>query len=545
MPTISEPGLAVNRSFEGRSLKAYRDEVGVWTIGYGQTNDDAAVLGFTIKEGVTITEAQAESLLRASMTRLYVPPVNEAMGPATPTQAASDAGYSFDYNTGRIKTASWVASLIRGDMPSVHTQIMAYNHAGGNVLAGLTRRRNREWMMISAGDYGPEGAASPLDMDTGKPVVVGHGTSVPAAPATVQPGSASTPVIVAGIPPWLQRMNDILGVYRKPGSDDSPAILEMARVCKGSIAASYNHDQIAWCALAVNYCLVSTGFKGDDSLAALDVRKIGTKLNGPAVGALATKTRTGGGHTFMVTGRTASGQLVGTGGNQSGDSEVCDEIFDASVCQFNWPAGYPLPAKVGIGTLPIVTPRPHVHKDYTAAFIDHPTGQATVVPGHLDGTPGMLQLGDTGPEVADFQRMLIAAGFDIEADGDYGPATEKAVLTFQRAHPQLDADGIAGPATRAALTRDAAARAALKGAVAKGAGAGGLMGAIHNFIGAMTPWLYGALAVAVVGSLCYIAWQYRDEIRGWLAKPKPASAVLATAAQPALPITGAPPAKQA
>jgi lysozyme len=44
--STSEKGLAVIRSFEGRALKAYKDCVGVWTIGYGQTNYDSSVLGF-------------------------------------------------------------------------------------------------------------------------------------------------------------------------------------------------------------------------------------------------------------------------------------------------------------------------------------------------------------------------------------------------------------------------------------------------------------------------------------------------------------------
>jgi uncharacterized protein (TIGR02594 family) len=64
------------------------------------------------------------------------------------------------------------------------------------------------------------------------------------------------------------------------------------------------HDATPWCALAVNYCLVASGLPGDDSLWALDFARYGTRLKGAAVGAIATKARDGGGHVFLVVGRT-------------------------------------------------------------------------------------------------------------------------------------------------------------------------------------------------------------------------------------------------
>jgi hypothetical protein len=69
-------------------------------------------------------------------------------------------------------------------------------------------------------------------------------------------------------------------------------------------------------------------------------------VNGAAVGAIATKKRDGGGHVFLVVGRTNDGRLVGRGGNQS--DMVCDEVFDPSVITaFTWPKNYFAPAQVG------------------------------------------------------------------------------------------------------------------------------------------------------------------------------------------------------
>lgn len=192
---ISAQGLAVIRSFEGRSLKAYYDSVHVITIGYGITNNDTAdLLAVTGKSrivpGMTITEEQAEELLQRAISRKYAPPVDRALAPAAPSQGALDAGYSFHYNTGAIARASWVKSLVAKNLPEVHSRIMQWNKAGGQTLAGLTRRRNREWLMISKGDYGPEGRTAPVDLTTLKPVKgsVDH-------PGMLKPGDAGPEIV--------------------------------------------------------------------------------------------------------------------------------------------------------------------------------------------------------------------------------------------------------------------------------------------------------------------------------------------------------------
>jgi len=62
----------------------------------------------------------------------------------------------------------------------------------------------------------------------------------------------------------------------------------------------------------------------------------------------------------------------------------------------------------------------------------------------------MLREGDTGPAVANLQRLLDAHGANLAVDGDFGPATENALLAFQRS-VGLTPDGIAGPLTFKAL----------------------------------------------------------------------------------------------
>ncbi|MBP2233499.1 hypothetical protein J2847_006840, partial [Azospirillum agricola] len=53
----------------------------------------------------------------------------------------------------------------------------------------------------------------------------------------------------------------------------------------------------------------------------------------------------------------------------------------------------------------------------------------------IAGSPndGTLSIGDVGPEVASMQRALVALGFKVATDGDFGRMTRNAVEAFQAA----------------------------------------------------------------------------------------------------------------
>ena len=61
-----------------------------------------------------------------------------------------------------------------------------------------------------------------------------------------------------------------------------------------------------------------------------------------------------------------------------------------------------------------------------------------------------FQIGDQGSEVAEIQGQLASIGYDVYADGDFGPATAEAVKSFQSSQG-LEAYGLIGPATYRAL----------------------------------------------------------------------------------------------
>lgn len=62
------------------------------------------------------------------------------------------------------------------------------------------------------------------------------------------------------------------------------------------------------------------------------------------------------------------------------------------------------------------------------------------------GNTVVLRRGSFGSAVAELQELLIAQGFDLSIDGDYGAATELAVMMVQKNHNLL-VDGIVGQQT--------------------------------------------------------------------------------------------------
>ena len=82
---------------------------------------------------------------------------------------------------------------------------------------------------------------------------------------------------------------------------------------------------------------------------------------------------------------------------------------------------------------------------YTDGVHSSPT---TPVVKQVPPFPGQIKPGDKGDGVTLIQQAL-----DLDADGDYGPATKKAVIAIQDSHDHLDSNGIVGPATWAEIMK--------------------------------------------------------------------------------------------
>lgn len=140
MKKISKNCLDLVKKFEGCRLTAYRDEVGVWTIGYGITNSDKSITGTTIKRGLKISKETAEKWLEESLNKKYLPIVLK-YDEYNWNQNELDALVSFAYNIGSITQLTAKGTRSK---KTIAAKLLEYNKAGGKVYRGLTRRRKAE-----------------------------------------------------------------------------------------------------------------------------------------------------------------------------------------------------------------------------------------------------------------------------------------------------------------------------------------------------------------------------------------------------------------
>ena len=129
---ISETGLNLIKQFEGYHLTAYKDPVGIPTIGYGHTRG--------VKLGQKITQAQADEYLRQDVAS-----AESAVSKYkyNYNQNQFDALVSFTYNCGAGNLKKITDNGMR-TLAQISARLPNYNKASGKVLAGLTRRRAAE-----------------------------------------------------------------------------------------------------------------------------------------------------------------------------------------------------------------------------------------------------------------------------------------------------------------------------------------------------------------------------------------------------------------
>lgn len=210
-------------------------------------------------------------------------------------------------------------------------------------------------------------------------------------------------------PQWLMVMRAITGLTENEGSGSNPRILHMA----DAIARQYPHqaeycgyytgDDIAWCGLAVAYCVTLAGIEpvfGETDTerwmwaqAWADWNQ-STELAEPQLGAIVVTTREGGGHVTMFESMGSPGYWKCRGGNQSDQVKVSD-INTGSIIKVVWPR---LKAPIQIG----------LEKDEIAWV------QASL--NHINNS-------------------------DLDIDGELGPLTEGAIVDYQgsNALPQTGA----------------------------------------------------------------------------------------------------------
>ena len=136
--------------------KAYQDQVGVWTIGYGRTRNAD---GSLIKPNQTSDKKSEESWLkvRAQKDRDATVEYGKKHGYDW-NDNQIDALASFRFNIGNLDQ---LTDFGKRDMATITAKIPEYNQAGGKVSDGLINRRQAELNLFSGGSESSQGAQQP------------------------------------------------------------------------------------------------------------------------------------------------------------------------------------------------------------------------------------------------------------------------------------------------------------------------------------------------------------------------------------------------
>ena len=132
--------IALNEGYRG---EAYKDAVGVPTVGYGETK------GVTMKSKTTPDRALVQLLSSANS---HADDIRQCI--KVPLyQHEFDAYVSLAYNIGakNFCGSTLVRKLNAGQHTEACAEIKRWNKAGGKVLAGLTKRREQEYRMCMGG----------------------------------------------------------------------------------------------------------------------------------------------------------------------------------------------------------------------------------------------------------------------------------------------------------------------------------------------------------------------------------------------------------
>ena len=137
MNALGVAGTKLIQTFESFTSTAYKDWGGIWTCGWGHTGPD-------VGPDTTCTEYQGSQWFIQD-THTAVNAVNRTIDVAL-NQNQFDALVSLCFNIGQGNFASSTLSrmLNKGDYLGAADQFLVWNHCGGQVSPGLTRRRLAE-----------------------------------------------------------------------------------------------------------------------------------------------------------------------------------------------------------------------------------------------------------------------------------------------------------------------------------------------------------------------------------------------------------------
>ena len=136
-------------SFEGFRSDPYQDSVGVWTIGFGSTRDGH---GDPVSAATPpVTQAEARVLAIRDLGAALEAVKREVKVELSDDEAAALIDFVYNLGAGNLESSTLLRKLNAGDFQGAADQFACWDRAGGQVLAGLLRRRIAERDLFEAG----------------------------------------------------------------------------------------------------------------------------------------------------------------------------------------------------------------------------------------------------------------------------------------------------------------------------------------------------------------------------------------------------------
>lgn len=165
---INSRGLKLIRRFEGFRASAYRDAVGVWTIGYGHTSRAGPP---HVGPGMKITRAQGEKILARDVEKFATQIRPLIRVPLNDNQFSALVSFAYNVGVGGFRRSSVLRVVNRGRFDLVPQRLSLWVKAGGRVLPGLVRRRAAEGVLFARpiGRQERTTTTAPVEPAPGKP----------------------------------------------------------------------------------------------------------------------------------------------------------------------------------------------------------------------------------------------------------------------------------------------------------------------------------------------------------------------------------------
>lgn len=148
---MSANGRALLIQREGFRLKAYKDSVGVWTIGVGHTSMAGAPL---VHPGMTITREQADNILKKDLALFEDAVEGSVKVPMTQGQFDALVSLAFNIGTMGFRKSTVVRRLNAGNYRGAADAFLMWNKPA--VLTG--RRKSERAQFLAATPAGATGA---------------------------------------------------------------------------------------------------------------------------------------------------------------------------------------------------------------------------------------------------------------------------------------------------------------------------------------------------------------------------------------------------